>query len=69
MNYLNSCYHGNQNIIQTAISQKMAYSTKKGIFDAIYLLPEGQNTNNFQHILHNLYLLYKHTNDSFKDSR
>ena len=23
----------------------------------------------FQHILHNLYLLYKYTNDSFKDFR
>ena len=42
---------------------------KKGIFDANYLLPAGQHMNNFQHILHNLYLLYKNTNDSFKDSR
>ena len=25
--------------------------------------------NNFQHILHNLYLLYKYTNNSFEDSR
>ena len=29
MNYLNSCYLGNQNIIQSAISQKNAYSTKR----------------------------------------
>ena len=43
--------------------------TKNGIFDANYLLPAGQNMNNFQHILHNLYLLYKYTNNSFKDSR
>ena len=42
---------------------------KKGIFDANYLLPAWQNMNNFQHILHNLYLLYKYTNNSFKDSR
>ena len=42
---------------------------KKGKFDANYLLPAGQNRNNFQHILHNLYLLYKYTNNSFKDSR
>ena len=25
--------------------------------------------NTFQHILHNLYLLYKYTNNSFQDSR
>ena len=25
--------------------------------------------NNFQHILHNLYLLYKYTNNSFEDVR
>ena len=42
---------------------------KKGILDANYLLSAGQNTNNFQHILHNQYLLYKYTNNTFKDSR
>ena len=25
--------------------------------------------NKFQHILHNLYLLYKYTNNSFKDAK
>ena len=48
---------------------KMAHSTKKGIFDANYLLPAWQNMNNFQHILHKLYLLFKYTNNSSKDSR
>ena len=47
----------------------MAHSTKKGIFDANYLLPAWQNMNNFQHILHKLYLLFKYTNNSSKDSR
>ena len=42
---------------------------KEGIFYANYLLPASQNMNNFQHILHNLYLLYKRANNSFKDSR
>ena len=42
---------------------------KKGIFDANYLLPAGQNMNYFQHILHNLYLLHKYINNSFKDCR
>ena len=37
---------------------------KKGILDANYPLPAGQNTNNFQHILHNQYLLYKYTNNT-----
>ena len=69
MNYLNSCYHGNQNIIQSEISQKNGIFNKKGILDANYPLPAGQNTNNFQHILHNQYLLYKYTNNTFKDSR
>ena len=41
---------------------KMVYS-KKGIFYANYLLPACQNMNNFQHILHNLYQLYKYTNN------
>ena len=53
----------------------ISYFTKNGIFNkkgivyANYLLPAWQNMNNFQHILHNLYLLYKYTNNSFKDSR
>ena len=42
---------------------------QKGILDANYLLPAEQNMNNFQHILQNLYLLYKYTNNSFINSR
>ena len=50
------------------ISQKSIFN-KKGIFYTNYLLPAWQNMNYFQHILHNFYLLYKYTNNSFKDSR
>ena len=42
---------------------------KEGIFYANYLFPAIQNMNYFQHNLHNLYMLYKYTNNSFKDSR
>ena len=30
---------------------------------------QDKKTNNFQHILHNLYLLFKYTNNTFKDTR
>ena len=33
---------------------------EKGIFKVNYLLPAGQNMNNFKHILHNIHLQYKH---------
>ena len=69
MNYLNSCYHGNQNIIQSAISQKGIFNRKAYIFDANHLLLAAQNMNNFQRILYNLYLLYKYKNNSFKNYR
>ena len=36
--------------------QKEWHIQQKGIFNANYLLPAGQNTNKFQHILHNLHL-------------
>ena len=42
---------------------------KKGILDANYLLPAGQNTNIFN-IFYTIYICYtKYTNNSFKDSR
>ena len=69
MNYLNSCYHGNQKHNTISHFTKNGIYKKKSIFNANYLLPAGQNTNNFQHILHNLNLLNKYTNNSFKDSR
>ena len=48
---------------------KKGIFNKEGIFYVNYLLSAWQNMNYFQHILHNLYLLYKYTNNSFKDSR
>ena len=65
MNYLNSCYHGNQMIIPLAISQNGIFN-EKGIFKANYLLPARQNMNNFKHILHNIHLQYKHKIIVFK---
>ena len=59
MNYLNSCYHGNQNIIPPAISEKW-HIQRKGHIQSNYLLPARQNMNNFKHILHNIHLQYKH---------
>ena len=39
---------------------------EKGIFKATYLLPARQNMNNFKHILHNIYMQYKHKIIVFK---
>ena len=56
--------------------QPKHHFTKNGIFNKkghiLCKLPPYSMTkyeNDFQHILHNLYLLYKYTNNSFKDSR
>ena len=65
MNYLNLCYHGNQNIIPSAISQKW-HIQRKGHIQSNYLLPARQNINNFKHILHNIHLQYKHKIIVFK---
>ena len=48
--------------------KKNGIFNKKGIFDANYLLLAGQNMNNLQHILHNLYLVYKYKKNCFKNS-
>ena len=55
-----------KNIIPSAISQKLAYSTKRAYSKANYLLPARQNMNNFKHILHNIHLQYKHKIIVFK---
>ena len=39
---------------------------EKGIFKANYYLPAQQNMNNFEHILHNIHLQYKHKIIFFK---
>ena len=67
MNYLNVTMATKTSYNQRF--QKNGIFNKEGIFYANYLLPALQNMNYLQHILHNLYMLYKYTNNSFKDYR
>ena len=59
MNYLNSCYHGNQTSYHQQF-HKSGIFNEKAIFKANYLLPARQNMNDFKHVLHNIHLKYKH---------
>ena len=66
MNYLNSCYHVNQNIIQSAISQKKMHIQQKGEYSMQTISFQQDKNELFKHILNNLYLLFKYNKKCHK---